>query len=47
MVSKSSERDAARQETTVKLKGVREEEARFKKKQVELEAVKTLDEQED
>lgn len=30
-----------------KLKGAREEEARFEKKQVELEAVRTPDEQED
>jgi len=46
MVS-AAERDVARQETMAKLKGAREEEARFKKKQVELEKVKTPDEQED
>ena len=43
----ASERDIARQETMAKLKGAREEEARFKKKQAELKAAKTPDEQED
>ena len=46
MVS-AAERDVARQETMAKLKGAREEEARFKKKQAELEEAKTPDEQED
>ena len=43
----AAERDVARQETMAKLKGAREEEARFKKKQAELEKIKTPDEQED
>jgi hypothetical protein len=43
----ASERDVARQETMAKLKGAREEEARFKKEQAELEEAKTPDEQED
>jgi hypothetical protein len=46
MVS-AAERDVARQETMAKLKGAREEEARFKKEQAELEEAKTPDEQED
>jgi len=43
----ASERDVARQETMAKLKGAREEEARFKKDKAELEKVRTPDEQED
>ena len=43
----AAERDVARQETMAKLKGAREEEARYKKDQAELEEVRTPDEQED
>ena len=43
----AAERDVARQETMAKLKGAREEEARAKKEQAELEKAKTPDEQED
>ena len=43
----AAERDIARQETMDKLKGAREEEARFKKDQAELKKAKTPDEQED
>ena len=43
----AAERDVARRETMAKLKDAREEEARFKQEQADLEALRTPDEQED